>query len=106
LVLAKAHWQQGIWASRVLEHNYHVGLARDELVNSGINHFALAIAYFDRYWPDTMILKTRLNALSHALSSARITQDKTKFLIDQLASQFQIDLTILFSAVGKRAEQL
>jgi hypothetical protein len=52
-----------------------------------------------------MILKARFKALSHALAQARITHDQAKVHIEQLASKFQIDLTIMLSAVGTGAGQ-
>jgi len=100
LILGKAHFQQGLWALQSIDQDTLPGDLRIDRVRKSIEHFALMAAYFQRYWPGTALLSTRLREVVNLIAGAGISRDDVKALIGELAGHYAVDLTPFLDAVG------
>lgn len=100
LILGKAHLQQGIWALRPLEQDSLTTHIRMEYIHEGIEHFTLAAAYLQRYWPGTTTLNNRLHSMADYLSRVGISTDEAKAQISRVASYYGVDLSVFLDIIG------
>jgi tetratricopeptide (TPR) repeat protein len=92
LILGKTHQRLGIWAlpSNGLANPSHDEWAKK--VEAGFQHFALAAAYFERYWPNTIMLSRRLRLMARYLHKSGSDLLEAKQVVNQVATDYAISL--------------
>lgn len=98
LSLGKVHLQRGIWAFR-LEEDQFTGTRRDERMSNGIRHFALATAYFRRYWPQSYMFDSTLRYFGSRLREAGVPAELARKVVQKVAAKYNVDLDPLLETV-------
>jgi len=99
LSLGKVHLQYGIWLFREVEQESLSGNTRLEKLREGIQQFAIATAYFQRYWPESHNLGTNLNAFAKRLQLAEVPPEFARSCVRQVAKKYRVNLDALLDTI-------
>jgi len=99
LALGKAHLQRGIWLWRIIERREFPESEREERLQEGIRHFAIATAYFSQYWQNSHAFVEGMNAFASRLQKAEVPAELARSVVQQVADEYQVNLDPLLETI-------
>lgn len=98
-VLGKYHLQRGIWAYREAEQAQEPA-RKDSLLDETVRHFALAIAYFQKFSPAIAQVVSTQHAMYRRFTTLELERlDRLRQKVEEVAQDYNVDLGYLLDTL-------
>ena len=99
LVLGKYYLQRGIWARKEADRS-QTPKEEDQLLDESARHFALAMAYFQRFSPEqTLVHVTSRTMYQHFRTLKTLQLERLRREVQNVARQYRVSLSRLLATL-------
>lgn len=96
LVLAKVNWQKAVQHLLRVKQDDLTKDEKEHTMQTSVEHFAQAIVHFQKYWPDTSLVKSRYEKMMSLCASSPIPTNVITTKLNEVAEHYQCNLNFLF----------
>lgn len=95
LILAKTNWQKAVQHTLLASQDNLTKQEKKQTIQTSIEYFALAVVHFQKYWPNTSLVKVRHKRMMSLCAALPVPKNTIKIKLDEIAEHYHCDLGFL-----------
>ncbi len=92
LVQGKVHLKRGLWSLRRLKSSEAPADRRETELDQAIEHFALGAAYFQQFWPTSVVLEQAMAAMTAELAAYPVPGHRIATVFQDASESYCVEL--------------
>lgn len=104
LVQGKVHLKRGLWILRQLRLNENAVDGQEAMLDHAIEHFALAVVYFQQFWPKTEMLEQAISTMTAELAACTVHGSRVKSVFRDVSENYCVKLQAIADRTASKLD--